>query len=64
MWSHIGEDSIYEIISELSLLAAECVEEMKQNQGMKLDDNDKALGGETSKPCHICKHIIKYEIKR
>ena len=45
MWSHIGEDSIYEIISELSLLAAECVEEMKQNQGMKLDDNDKALGG-------------------
>ena len=32
MWPDVGEDSVYVMITELSALADECIEKMKENQ--------------------------------
>ena len=41
-WSHVGEDSVHEMILELSALADECVEKMKENQEMVMSKDDKS----------------------
>ena len=40
MWSHLGEDSIYEISVELSSLTDECIEQIK-HPNMKMGDKTK-----------------------
>lgn len=58
MWSHVGEDSIYEMIIELSSLADECIQQMKENQEMKMTDEDE-LNFKNATCCHICKRDFK-----
>ena len=54
MWSHVGEDAVYEMIIELSKLADECIEDMKKNQEMEMTEEDQ-LDFENATCCHICK---------
>ena len=42
MWSHVGEDSVREMILELSALADECIEQMQENQEMVMTEDDQA----------------------
>ena len=52
-WSHVGEDSVREMILELSALADDCVEQLKENQEMVMTEDDQAdLDNATC--CHIC----------
>ena len=53
MWSHDGEDSVYELIIELSAQTDQCIEKMKQNQEMAMTEDDKS-DFDNATCCHIC----------
>ena len=54
MWLHVGEDSVYEMIIQLSALADECAEPMQVKPEMVMPEEDQ-LDSTNFPCCHICK---------
>ena len=63
MWSHVGENKVYEMVLELSALADERVEEMKENQEMVMTEDDQS-DFENATCCHICQTPFKENSKK
>ena len=53
MCSHVGEDNVHKMILELSALADECVEKMKENPEMVMTEDDQS-DFENATCCRIC----------
>ena len=53
MWSHVGEDSVYEMILEQPALADECIENVQNNPEMVMTDEDQA-NFENATCCRRC----------